>query len=87
MYRQVPLIADSAPITDRRRTARKLFLYTQNSAQRFQGNNWHSWSTNRRGEMYFQSSLLRSKINVPEIGKSVTALALSNTAALTRKFL
>ena len=41
------------------------------------------------GEMYFQSSLLRLKINMPEISKSVTALALSNTAALTvtRKFL
>ena len=36
------LIADSAPIPDKRRTARKLFLYAQNSAQRFQGNNWHS---------------------------------------------
>ena len=31
------LIADRSPITDRRRTARKLFLYAQNSAQRFQG--------------------------------------------------
>ena len=47
----------------------RIFLHSQNSAQRFHWKFWHPWSANRGRKFNFQQLILRLKIAVSEIGK------------------